>query len=68
MWATVALEKSKAGTFSISDHESCELHDTEAEGRAAVKDGLRSGDKFVALFKLDGVYDIAEMSLSRVDE
>lgn len=65
IWATVAVSIDEIGKVKVEDRESFELYDLEAEAHEAVEEGLRSGDKAVALFKLDGVYEIDAITLRK---
>lgn len=67
LWMTVALNRTKAQvvSYEISDCESADLWTSEKDARTAVVDGLRSGDRYVGLFKIEGVFD-AEIQVKEV--
>lgn len=58
VWATVNVSVGKDG-IEVEDSYSLDIYASEVEARAAVEESLHGGGRTVALFKLEGLYQVS---------
>ena len=67
LWATIGMKINEIGNVAVEDREGLEIHETEHEAKEAVENGLRSGERAVALFVCEGVYEVGEIKLTKLN-
>jgi hypothetical protein len=67
-FATVAVSQSRNNEdwLVVDDSMSFCLHDTEATARKRIDDSLKSGDRMVALLKIEGIFKIKSLEIEQV--